>query len=180
MPQYRHDLLHDRWVISGNERACRPQEFEEKVVRRVGQTCPFCVGSEDQTPVALATYNRPECADWSVRVVPNKYPAVEPSCQANGAAGHHELFDARPAAGQHEVIIETPRHVVSLSELTPEESSLVFAAYQDRLRACQDSGQLRYVQIFKNVCATAWASIEHSHSQLLGMPHVPTHILGEL
>lgn len=180
MPEYRHDLLHDRWVIIGNERACRPQEFEEKVVRRLGQTCPFCAGSEDQTPVALATYNRPPSSAWSVRVVPNKYPAVEPSPPANGAAGHHELFDARPAAGQHEVIIETPRHVVSLSELTPDECSLVFAAYQDRLRACQGCGQLRYVQIFKNVGATAGASIEHSHSQLLAMPHVPTHVLGEV
>jgi UDPglucose--hexose-1-phosphate uridylyltransferase len=179
MPEYRHDLLHDRWVIIGNERGCRPQEFEEQVVRRLGQTCPFCVGSEEQTPVALATYNQPGCADWSVRVVPNKYPAVEPSCHANGSATH-ELFDFRPAAGQHEVIIETPRHVVSLSELTLEECALVFAAYQDRLRVCQCGGELRYVQIFKNVGAAAGASIEHSHSQLLAMPHVPTHVLGEL
>ncbi len=180
MSEYRHDLLHDRWVIVGNERACRPQEFEEQVVRRRGQTCPFCAGSEDQTPDALAVYQQPGKSDWGVRVVPNKYPAVEPSCQPNGASGDGDLlFDRRPAAGEHEVIIESPRHVVSLSELSPEEASLVFAAYRDRLAAGRSKG-LRYVQIFKNVGAAGGATIEHSHSQLLAMPQVPTHVVGEL
>jgi UDPglucose--hexose-1-phosphate uridylyltransferase len=89
------------------------------------------------------------------------------------------LFDRRPAAGEHEVIIESPRHVVSLSELSPEEASLVFAAYRDRLAAGRSKG-LRYVQIFKNVGAAGGATIEHSHSQLLAMPQVPTHVVGEL
>ena len=181
MSEYRHDLLHDRWVIIGNDRASRPQEFEEQVVRRRGQRCPFCPGSEDQTPVALAVYKQPGQAHWGVRVVPNKYPAVEPLSQVNGSARTGELlFDSRPAAGQHEVIIESPRHVVSLSELTDEECALVFAAYQDRLAACRREAQLRYVQIFKNVGAAGGATIEHSHSQLLALPHVPTHVQGEL
>jgi UDPglucose--hexose-1-phosphate uridylyltransferase len=181
MSQYRHDLLHDRWVIIGNHRASRPQEFEEQVVRRRGQTCPFCAGFEDQTPEALETYQQPGKPGWGVRVVPNKYPAVEPSPQANGTGCNGELlFDCRPAVGQHEVIIESPRHVVSLSELTAEECALVFAAYRDRLRTHGQSSELRYVQIFKNVGAAGGATIEHSHSQLMAMPHVPTHVLGEL
>ena len=181
MAEYRHDLLHDRWVIIGNERASRPQEFEEQVVRRRGQRCPFCVGSEDQTPEALAVYKQPGESRWGVRVVPNKYPAVEPLSQVNGSAQQAELlFDSRPAAGEHEVIIESPRHVVSLSELTADECELVFRAYQDRLCAFREQGELRYVQIFKNVGASGGATIEHSHSQLLALPHVPTHVQGEL
>lgn len=180
MSEYRHDPLHDRWVIVGNQRAARPQEFEEQIVRRAGQPCPFCAGSEDSTPAALTTYGERGNPGWTVRVVPNKFPAVERSPAANGAADSSELFASRPALGQHEVIIESPRHVVSLSELTADECRLVFAAYQDRLRSCQQDGQLKYVQIFKNVGAAAGASIEHSHSQLLALPHVPTHVQGEL
>ena len=180
MSEYRYDRLHNRWVIVGSQRAGRPHEFEEQVVRRSVDPCPFCAGNEHQTPDALAIY--PGAADngWSVRVVPNKYPAVEPSPAANGAAGNHELFASRPALGQHEVIIESPRHIASLSELTPDECTLVFSAYRDRLQVLQAAGQFRYVQIFKNVGAAAGASIEHSHSQLLALPHVPLHVADEL
>jgi UDPglucose--hexose-1-phosphate uridylyltransferase len=179
MSEYRYDLLHNRWVIVGGQRAGRPHEYEEQVVRRSVDPCPFCAGSEHQTPAALAVYHRPQTSGWSVRVVPNKYPAVEPSPAANGVASHG-LFASRPALGQHEVIIESPRHVASLSELTDDECALVFEAYRDRLQALQDDGQFRYVQIFKNVGAAAGASIEHSHSQLLALPHVPLHVTDEL
>jgi UDPglucose--hexose-1-phosphate uridylyltransferase len=180
MSEYRYDLLHNRWVIVGGQRAGRPHEFEEQVVRRIADPCPFCAGNESETPEALATYRRPQDNGWSVRVVPNKYPAVEPSPAANGDTGNHELFASRPALGQHEVIIESPRHVASLSELTADECALVFAAYRDRLAALRSEGQFRYVQIFKNVGAAAGASIEHSHSQLLALPHVPLHVADEL
>lgn len=180
MSEYRYDLLHNRWVIVGGQRAGRPHEFEEQVVRRNVDPCPFCAGNEHQTPEALAEYRQSQDNGWTVRVVPNKYPALEPSPAANGAAGSHDLFASRPALGQHEVIIESPRHIASLSELTADECQLVFVAYRDRLQALQSGGQFHYVQIFKNVGAAAGASIEHSHSQLLALPHVPLHVTDEL
>ena len=180
MSEYRYDLLHNRWVIVGGQRAGRPHEFEEQVVRRIVDPCPFCAGNEHQTPEALAVYRRPKDNGWSVRVVPNKYPAVEPCPAANGAAASHDLFTSRPALGQHEVIIESPRHIASLTELAADECALVFAAYQDRLQALRSGGQFRYAQIFKNVGAAAGASIEHSHSQLLALPQVPLHVADEL
>src|SRR5262245_33869037 len=103
MSAYRHDPLHDRWVIIGDQRAVRPHEYVEQVVRKTGDPCPFCAGNEQQTPDAIATYRRPRASEWTVRVVPNKYPAVEPSLAANGATEGHSLFACRPALGQHEV-----------------------------------------------------------------------------
>jgi UDPglucose--hexose-1-phosphate uridylyltransferase len=179
MSQYRHDPLHDRWVIVGSQRCERPQEFVEQIVRRSVEPCPFCAGNEASTPPPIVVFPDAAAQRWLVRVVPNKYPAVEPSPGPNGQPSENSLFAARPAVGQHEVIIESPRHVASLSELTPEECRLVFAAYQQRLQALGKSG-LAYVQIFKNVGAAAGASIEHSHSQLLALPHVPIHVKDEL
>lgn len=183
MSEYRQDPLSRRWVIIGSDRAARPSEFIEEPVRRQPIPCPFCAGNERETPEAVATYSAPGKNDWLVRVVPNKYPAVTveqslcPTCQPLGTA---PPVGAVPGFGRHEVIIESPRHVASLSELTPTEGELVFRAYRDRIAALKATGRYRVVQIFKNVGPAAGASLEHVHSQLIALPGVPEVLAQEL
>jgi UDPglucose--hexose-1-phosphate uridylyltransferase len=183
MPEYRQDPLSRRWVIIGSDRAGRPNEFVEATTRHTAQPCPFCAGHETETPPAIATYDAGLGGPWSVRVVPNKFPAVLaeevppfPGAALESQSEGHPL----PGFGKHEVIIETPRHVASFSELTPAEATLVLRAYRDRLRILKADGRFRYVQIFKNVGAAAGASLEHVHSQLIALPGVPEVIRQEL
>src|SRR5262245_7836809 len=155
MPEYRQDRLSRRWVIIGGDRASRPNEFVEATVRQSSLPCPFCAGHESETPEAVATYPaNGKGGGWLVRVVPNKYPAVTadlatcPTCQPLSP----EVAPAAvPGFGRHEVIIESPRHVASLSELTPQEAEMVFRVYRDRLAQLKAEGRYQYVQIFKNV-----------------------------
>lgn len=139
---------------------------------------------------------------WAVRVVPNKYPAV---CEASGRAALQEadigpsgmkgnlasptanlsglpgnLFRSAPGYGRHEVIIESPRHVASVSELAPEEAELVFRVYRDRMRQLKAEQRFKYVQIFKNAGPAAGASLEHIHSQLVALYEVPEVVQQEL
>jgi UDPglucose--hexose-1-phosphate uridylyltransferase len=181
MSEFRQDPLSRRWVIIGGERAGRPNEFVEAAVRATGILCPFCAGHEDETPAAIATYSANGKARWLVRVVPNKYPAVSnggPIPQLQPPAS--PLADSLPGFGSHEVIIESPRHVASLSQLTDREADATFAAYRDRLGQLKAEGRYRYVQIFKNVGPAAGASLEHVHSQLVALPNVPEVIEQEL
>jgi UDPglucose--hexose-1-phosphate uridylyltransferase len=184
MSEYRQDLLSRRWVIIGSDRAARPNEFVEEPVRRQPIPCPFCAGNEHETPDAVATYSAPGRKGWLVRIVPNKYPAVTldeslcPNCQPLGAKPPPQ--GTIPGFGRHEVIIESPRHVASLSELTATEADLVFQAYRDRIASLKATGQYRYVQIFKNVGPAAGASLEHVHSQLVALPGIPEVIAQEL
>jgi UDPglucose--hexose-1-phosphate uridylyltransferase len=184
MPQYRQDPLSLRWVIVGSERAARPDEFVERADRRSDAGCPFCAGQEAQTPVAVAEYppldGRAKSAPWQVRVVPNKYPALSPDAKNDFTAGQTSLGSPNGSLhrqfngfGQHEVIIESPEHRTSLTDLTPAELALVWRAYQDRLKSLRADGRFRYVQIFKNVGAAAGASLEHSHSQVVALPITP-------
>ena len=177
MSEYRQDPISRSWVIIGTERAQRPCEFAEPVFERRAVACSFCAGNESETPPSIATYASPESPkQWLVRVVPNKYPALEP---AKSPAGDAWFFSQAannqplPGVGTHEVIVESPRHVASLSELTAAEAELVFRAYRDRLQAHYRGGQSEYVQIFKNVGPAAGASLEHAHSQLIALPGVP-------
>jgi UDPglucose--hexose-1-phosphate uridylyltransferase len=177
MSEYRQDPLSRRWVIIGcDERASRPNEFVEATSRDGNVSCPFCPGHEADTPPTVASYSANGKGSWLVRVVPNRYPALLadvapcPNCQPLSPKA---TPGAVPGFGRHEVIIESPRHIASLSELNDGEAELVFTAYRDRIRDLKADGRYRYVQIFKNAGAAAGASLEHIHSQLLALPAVP-------
>ena len=80
--------------------------------------------------------------------------------------------------GAHEVIIESPEHLVSLSDLPEERLVEVFSIYRERLAALGQNPRLAHGMIFKNVGAAAGASIEHIHSQLIATPIVPSFTRG--
>jgi UDPglucose--hexose-1-phosphate uridylyltransferase len=176
--EFRKDPLSDRWVIIAEHRAARPDQFSV-AARRIVAPCPFCGGREGETPPAVATYYSEESISangaWQVRVVPNKYPALQA-----GDATHPADALRRAATGRHEVIVESPQHVVSLSALSEEQAALTFRAYQDRLCRIREDTQLAYGLVFKNARAAGGASLEHSHSQLLATPMTPAVLLEEM
>jgi UDPglucose--hexose-1-phosphate uridylyltransferase len=149
-------------------------------VQRVARPCPFCSGNEHETPPAIDLY--PD-ENWDVRVVPNKYPAVLPFETAHTAAafanGTPQLFKTVDGTGCHELIIESREHAVSLTDLSSQVLDYVFQAYRDRMLAIKAAGWA-YAQIFKNVGAAAGSSIEHSHSQLIGLPMIPVRMREEI
>ncbi|GHT24282.1 galactose-1-phosphate uridylyltransferase [Planctomycetales bacterium] len=157
MPEYRHNKLTGKTVIIAEERLKRPHQFD--IEDNTGgnssaaEVCPFCPGNESETPPLVDLIDGENT--WQVRAVPNKYPAVT-GCE-----------------GSHEVIIDTPRHVLSISGLTENEVTDMLRMYQRRLRFYRQEKRRQFVQIFKNVGAAAGASLPHSHSQLIAMPFVP-------
>jgi UDPglucose--hexose-1-phosphate uridylyltransferase len=184
MPEFRQDPLSERWVIIAEDRAGRPSEFDCQPARRALNHCPFCAGSEHDTPDPIAIYPRgaPRQA-WQVRVIPNKYPAVVPgsldspdSSRSTGGPLPPNPFVAVPAVGVHEVIVESPRHLSSYTELAAEQAELSLRVYQDRLSALSQDPRLRYALLFKNCRGGSGATLEHVHSQLLATNIVPTDI----
>jgi UDPglucose--hexose-1-phosphate uridylyltransferase len=184
MSEFRQDPLSRRWVIVGcDDRAGRPNEFVEATTRQSNLPCPFCAGNEVHTPTAVASYSANGSGKWLVRVVPNKYPAVtreQPVCPSCQPLAMTPTTGTAAGFGCHEVIVESPRHVASVSQLTDAEAELVFRAYRDRIRVLKAEGRYKYVQIFKNVGAAAGASLEHVHSQLVALPGVPEVLQQEL
>jgi UDPglucose--hexose-1-phosphate uridylyltransferase len=88
----------------------------------------------------------PEQGDWTVRVVPNLYPALE----------------------RQEVVVHSRRHIRSIAEATGDELELVAEAW--RRRAADEPG---YVFPLLNEGREAGASLAHSHSQLVWLPEPP-------
>ncbi len=184
MPELRKDPIVDRWVIIADNRGKRPQDYALAPQRSSGRLCPFCEGNESETPGEVAAVRDPSSPrngpGWKVRVVPNKYPAVLPDQGDPVGDGGVAWCDAQPGRGIHEVIIESPRHVTSLTQLSLEEICLVLRIYRQRFRELALRGDVSSTMLFKNMGAAAGASLEHIHSQLIALPTIPTLLAAEL
>jgi UDPglucose--hexose-1-phosphate uridylyltransferase len=184
MAELRQDPICGRWVIIATERAVRPGEFGLGRGEPKGGFCPFCEGNEDRTPPEIAAV-RPDggpdnSPGWRVRVVPNKFPALSLDGQLAAhvqSAGHRRRA---PGIGTHEVIIESPGHAISPTDMPPADFEHVIATYCRRAEALDADERLAYVLIFKNVGQEAGASIEHCHSQVMGVPVMPRRVAEEL
>jgi UDPglucose--hexose-1-phosphate uridylyltransferase len=182
MPEFRKDPLVERWVIIASERAKRPRDTSERDSNTGLGGCPFCVGNERMTPppvLVLTDDNvQPDEANWRVRVVPNKYPALidrEESATWTGAP-----YSSMEGAGAHEVVIESPRHVINMAALSVTEIELVLHAYRQRLLFWRGAGRWRYALIYKNQGVEAGATLAHGHSQITALPMVPKEAFEEL
>jgi UDPglucose--hexose-1-phosphate uridylyltransferase len=129
------------------------------------------------TPQELAVVNDSQ-GDWQIRVVPNKYPAVSVATErhAQGLQSLGVCGERFAPHGAHEVIVESPRHVLDWTELSTDELANVLRMFRDRLGNAFAEHRLTAGLIFKNVGQAAGASLEHVHSQLIALPFVP-HVL---
>jgi UDPglucose--hexose-1-phosphate uridylyltransferase len=177
-PELRQDPLTGDWVIVAPGRSRRPQPSREAGAGSTNPQwqpgCPFCPGNEDQTPTVLLRL--PETGEpWTVRVVPNLYPAVLDI--ASQPASPDPLRVSRLATGSHEVVIETPRHDLELPDRRHTDVLLLLEAFQRRLRHLQAQFPNGYVSIFKNRGHAAGTSLTHPHSQVVALDFVPEQVL---
>src|SRR5919106_1689290 len=182
MPELRRDPITGRWVIIATERGRRPSDFGAPPERRRGGFCPFCPGNEERTPPEVYAVGEPgrraNAPGWTLRVVPNKFPALRVEGDLDRAGDG--VYDRMNGIGAHEVVIDTPDHAATLATLAPARVLDVLRAFQARINDLRNDVRLRYVLVFKNHGEAAGATIEHSHSQLIALPVVPKEVVEEL
>jgi UDPglucose--hexose-1-phosphate uridylyltransferase len=182
VPELRKDPVVGRWVIISTERGRRPNDFNTEPVRPVGGPCVFCTRNEDKTPPEIMAIRPPDTvrdgAGWSLRVVPNKFPAlrIEGDLEPSGEG----LYDRMNGVGAHEVVIETPDHDASLATLPAGAVTDVLLAFRERMLDLKKDPRFEYILVFKNHGEAAGASLEHPHSQLVATPIIPIMVTEEL
>jgi len=173
MSELRQDRTSGRWVITAPQRGRRPQSPDHPPrpapVPAFDPDCPFCPGHESELPAILAETPGEGAPGWRVRVVPNKFPAL----QQHPAAPAHTGHATRPGYGFHEVIIESPHHDVDLTTLGAEERLAAVTAYRDRSRALIERPGIETAVVFRNHGARAGASLIHPHAQIIALDQVP-------
>jgi UDPglucose--hexose-1-phosphate uridylyltransferase len=182
MPELRKDPVVGRWVIISTERSRRPTNFPLDSMVQAQSFSPFTEGREDMTPPEVyavrAAGGKANGPGWSVRVVPNKFPAlqVEGSLDRRGEG----MYDKMHGVGAHEVVIEGSDPQKHLADLPAEHIAQVAVAWRERMLDLKKDKRLRYVLVFKNHGAGAGATLEHAHSQIIATPIVPRMVQDEL
>lgn len=214
----RMDVISGRWTLFASHRSERPNEFVYSASTKLtSEDCPFCLGNEQRTPepvLVVSASDVPSCAasdsvcaahgsaaatdgsasEWMIRVIPNKFPAVDPLAAtadgdrsvAGGWAAEESakssregesraaaLFPQRTTSGGHEVIIESPEHFSSLADLDLCHVVKLLQVYRQRLEHWSNQPGIGYVSLFKNAGAGAGASLQHPHSQLIALTDLP-------
>ncbi len=166
-------------MILAPSRARRPNEFKSPSetageVRERDPGCPFCPGNESRTPPEIYSERAvgPAGGSWSVRVVPNKFPALQIE-EDNRRYDQGEGFRFIGGCGAHEVIVESPHHSQSLSDQSVDQVQRILRTAQMRSQDLMRDPRFQVVTIFKNHGAGAGTSLAHPHWQMIATPVVP-------
>ncbi len=171
-----HEIIADmlgREVVFTADRANRPHDFsrERQIKKQNPHDCFFCPGNESLTPPQIdhvpfenikEKSKNPLESYWAVRCFENKFPAVR------------QIW--KNAYGYHEIIVETPRHDLTVSELNVLNWTEFLKTAGSRMKAHMKDKKIKYTILFKNEGRDAGASLEHTHSQIVSLPFVPSMI----
>jgi UDPglucose--hexose-1-phosphate uridylyltransferase len=174
MPELRQNIATKEWVIIATERAKRPEDLVQP--RRPltpdrpewDAECPFCPGNEE---LDLEVMRVPEQGPWRLRVVRNKYPALQLEGERlRSFEGVHRQISG---VGYHEVLVESPLHNTCPGLESDVEISLMLEAFKIRGKEIAQDTRIEQIIYFKNHGERAGTSLVHPHTQLIALPIVP-------
>lgn len=162
MAELLFDEINNYTILVAPERSKRPiDEFNSK--NELYISCPFCPGNEVMTPPDNLII-RGSSQDWTIRIFPNKYPAF--------VQNQAEI----QLAGVQEVVVETEKHQQKYDQFSKDQIKSILEAYKSRIEVLKAKKNVKYVVIFKNHGEKAGATLEHPHSQIVGLFSVPAKV----
>lgn len=183
MSELRYDPIKRTWVILAAQRGHRPSHYHSPSQSLPEpKSCPFCSGNEKMTPPEVYSHRSsdtaPDSPGWRVRVVPNKFPALDKklSCEPYIEGIHSRI----PGFGTHEIVIETPVKNRQMADMDDVEVAEILAVFRERMRTHFSDGRFKTVILFKNHGKAAGASLVHSHTQLMALPVIPNNVASQL
>lgn len=170
MPELRQNRVTKEWVVIATERAKRPEQLsvkrDVKPLPPYSENCPFCGGNEAQAPPEIAHLDHD--GQWQVRVVPNKFSALAREGEPTRKIERSKR--TMNGVGIHDVIVEGRQHNLTTALLPDEHVGNIFRMYKRRYDEVSNDPRIQQIIIFKNHGGTAGASLEHPHSQMIGIP----------
>lgn len=185
-PHRRLNLLTNEWVLVSPHRDKRPwlgqvEKAPPEDLLPYDPNCYLCPGNSRaggrQNPVYTSTF-----------VFDNDYPALLPKADLFPvdvgedlvAASKAPWFVVDPTYGLCRVVCFSPRHDLSLPELTQTEVEAVVKTWTDQTRDLAGRENITYVQVFENKGAMMGCSNPHPHSQIWATSVIPNEPTKEL
>jgi UDPglucose--hexose-1-phosphate uridylyltransferase len=171
-PHRRYNPLLGEWVLVSPHRAQRPwqgQQERTEVEQRPAYDpkCYLCPGNIRVGGVVNPNYTE-------TFVFTNDFAALLPDtigAEPEGNASTSTLFRAEPVAGLCRVICFSPRHDLTLAEMTTSEIHSVLDVWTEQIQELRQS--YRWVQVFENKGAAMGCSNPHPHGQIWASNFLP-------
>jgi UDPglucose--hexose-1-phosphate uridylyltransferase len=178
MTELRQNMATKEWVVIASERVKRPDDYVTAQTPVIDSSipehdlrCPFCPGNEE-LDLEVASY--PAVDPWQTRVVNNRYPAL--SVEGDLVRTYNGVHRLISGVGYHEVVVDHPIHNTTLALMEPKEIQLYLRTFYERGWGIRGDARIEQIIYFKNHGERAGASLQHPHSQIIGLPVVPTDI----
>jgi len=174
-PHRRYNPLTGEWVLVSAHRTDRPWLGQEETPTTNNRpehdpSCYLCPGGSRATGTSNPDYS-------GTFVFTNDYPALLPEKSKDASTEDSDLLKWQSASGTSRVICYSPRHDLSLPDLSLLEIEQVIRTWMDQEREL--SSKFRYVQIFENKGEAMGASNPHPHGQIWAGDFVPTIVKAE-
>ncbi|MHB1653293.1 MAG: galactose-1-phosphate uridylyltransferase [Desulfitobacteriaceae bacterium] len=159
MAELRYNPLLDDWTMVASHRQNRPNMPKDG--------CPFCPGSGKV----------PE--HYDVHKYDNDFPALMPEPPEPDSVGS-SLYKTEKAYGKCEVILYSPKHTVTLPELSVEHIEKLIDLWTERFVSLSQEPNHQYVMIFENRGEECGVTMPHPHGQIYAYSWTPLKIRTEL
>jgi len=173
-PHRRRNALTGEWVLVSPHRADRPWQGKTEGVPKDDRPaydpeCYLCPGNKRAGDAQNPKYENTFVFDNDFSAL---YRDIPDTASTNNAPSE-SLFEARPEAGRCRVICYTPRHDVTLAELSRKDVRRVVDVWADEYRFLGGHDEINYVQIFENKGQMMGCSNPHPHGQIWAQKTVP-------
>lgn len=191
LPHRRYNPLTAEWVLVSPQRTQRPWKGQVEEVQGVelptyDPDCYLCPGNMRAEGQANPDYSETYVFDNDFPALlqfdASQYTTLEsmgvdnhPKFAAGTAKSDHpdRLLIAEPESGICRVVCFSPRHDLSLPELTEKQIEAVIRTWIEQTQLLSQREFIRYVQIFENRGAMMGASNPHPHCQIWATSHIP-------
>lgn len=169
-PHRRFNPLSGEWVLVSPHRMLRPWQgqIEQKDVQgrpAYDPGCYLCPGNArangERNDAYAATY-----------VFPNDFPALLPDRDVHAPGTRATLLRHEPATGTCRVICFSPRHDLTLPEMSVAQIGEVIGEWCTQ--TLELGREYRWVQVFENKGEAMGASNPHPHGQIWALDSIPS------
>jgi UDPglucose--hexose-1-phosphate uridylyltransferase len=177
-PHRRFNPLTREWVLVSPQRTARPwlgqvEKSQPPEIPSYDPTCPLCPGNKRATGAVNDKYT-------STFVFTNDFPALMLDTERATPHPKNELMKAEVETGTCRVICFSPRHDLTLPDLSLADASQVVRTWAQQTLEISSLPEIQYVQVFENKGAMMGCSNPHPHSQVWATAHIPNEPAKEL
>ncbi|MBL7784104.1 MAG: UDP-glucose--hexose-1-phosphate uridylyltransferase [Saprospiraceae bacterium] len=171
-PHRRYNPLTESWVLVSPHRSKRPWQGQVEKLPADNRPaydpgCYLCAGNVRANGAKNPDYS-------SVYVFDNDFAALLPDAQpVEAPTNDHAFFIAKPERGMARVICFSPRHDLTIADMSTPEIRQVVDAWVAEYKSLQALPFVNYVQIFENKGAIMGCSNPHPHGQIWAQESIP-------